>query len=97
WGNRIDTGQTDVQNMLIDACKLLIREYHVDGFRLDATHHNDFMEFACLERLATELKAFTPDVILIAENLPNQGDMNRQGFDGWGQWCDPFHDVMKAL
>ena len=83
--------------MLIDACKLLIREYHVDGFRLDATHHNDFMEFDCLERLATELKAVKPEVILIAENLPNQRDMNRQGFDGWAQWSDPFHDVMKAL
>ena len=38
WGNRIATEKTDVQNMLIDACKLFIREYHVDGFRFDATH-----------------------------------------------------------
>lgn len=38
-----------------------------------------------------------PDVILIAENLPNQSDLNRQGFDGYAQWCNGFHDKLKAL
>ena len=38
WGNRIATEKDDVQNMLIDACQLWVREYHVDGFRFDATH-----------------------------------------------------------
>ncbi len=97
WGNRIATGKTDVQNMLIDACRLLLAEYHVDGFRLDATHHDDWMDFGFLDRLARELKAVKPDVILIAENLPNQSDLNRQGFDGYAQWCDGFHDKLKAL
>lgn len=82
WGNRVDTSKEDVQNMLIDACKLLIREYHVDGFRFDATHHNDYMEFTFLDRLAQEVKGFKPNVILIVENLPNQSDLNRQGYDG---------------
>ena len=96
WGNRIATEKLDVQNMLIDACKLWIDEYHVDGFRFDATH-TDFMDHGFLQRLANELQAFKPDVILIAENLPNQSDLNRAGFDGYGQWCDPFHDKMKAI
>jgi pullulanase/glycogen debranching enzyme len=96
WGNRVATEKQDVQNLLIDACKLLITEYHVDGFRFDATH-TDYMDHGFLLRLARKLKALKPDVLLVAENLPNQADLNRQGFDGFAQWCDPFHDKIKAL
>jgi 1,4-alpha-glucan branching enzyme len=96
WGNRIATEKADVQNMLIDACKLWIREYHVDGFRFDATHSR-WMDHGFLQRLAEELKGFKPDVLLVAENLENQPDLNRSGFDGFAQWCDPFHDKIKAL
>ena len=96
WGNRVATEKEDVQNMLIDACKLMILEYHVDGFRFDATHQQ-YMDHGFLQRLITELKGFKSDVILIAENLPNQRDLNRNGYDGYAQWCDQFHDKSKAL
>ena len=96
WGNRVATEKEDVQNMLIDACKLAIVEYHVDGFRFDATNTN-YMDHGFLLRLAVELKGIKPDVLLVAENLPNQPDLNRQGFDGFAQWCDLFHDKIKAL
>jgi 1,4-alpha-glucan branching enzyme len=96
WGNRVATEKLDVQNMLIDACKLLITEYHVDGFRFDATHTN-YMDHGFVLRLADELKRHKPDVLLVAENLPNQPDLNRNGFDGFAQWSDPFHDKIKAL
>lgn len=96
WGNRIDSEKEDVQNMLIDTCKLLIKEYHVDGFRFDATH-TYYMHHSFLHRLAEELRGFKADVVLIAENLPNQRDLNRQGYDGYAQWCDQFHDKVKAL
>ena len=96
WGNRVATEKVDVQNMLIDACKLLLAEYHVDGFRLDATHEH-YMDHRFLARLAEELKRTKGDVILIAENLPNQPDLNRDGFDGYGQWSELFHDKIKAL
>ena len=75
WGNRVATEKLDVQNMLVDACRLFIKEYHVDGFRFDATN-TKFMDHGF---------------------LPNQSDLNRQGFDGFAQWCDPFHDKIKAL
>lgn len=96
WGNRIATERTETQNMLIDACKLMIHDYHIDGFRFDATHTH-YMSHDFLHRLADELQAFKPDVILIAENLPNQGDLNRDGYNGFGQWCDYFHDGIKAF
>ena len=96
WGNRISTERTETQNMLIDACKLMITEYHVDGFRFDATHTN-YMSHDLLHRLADEVQHIKKDVILIAENLPNQQDLNRDGYNGFAQWNDFFHDGIKAF
>jgi 1,4-alpha-glucan branching enzyme len=96
WGNRTATERVEMQNMLIDACKQMVVEYHIDGFRFDYTHsstmHHDF-----LNRLADELQALKPDILLIAENMPNESDLNRQGYNGFAQWHDHFHDGIKAL
>jgi 1,4-alpha-glucan branching enzyme len=98
WGNKVATGKEEVDNMLIDACKMLIKEYHIDGFRFDATH-SYFLNHKLLHRLAHEIKdtGFKPDAILIAENLPNEADLNLDGYNGYAQWSDIFHDKMKAL
>ena len=98
WGNRVATEKPEVQNMLIDACKMFIKEYHVDGFRFDATH-SSWMDHGFLHRLAAEIKdsGFKPDCIIIAENLPNEPDLNLKGYNGYAQWCDAFHDKIKAL
>jgi 1,4-alpha-glucan branching enzyme len=96
WGNRVATEKRDVQNLLIDTCKMFLVEYHVDGFRFDATH-SWYMDHGFLLRLADELTRFRPGVVLVAENLPNQADLNRSGYDGFSQWADPFHDKMKAM
>jgi 1,4-alpha-glucan branching enzyme len=94
WGNRVATEKRDVQNLLIDTCKMFMTEYHVDGFRFDATRHVDR---GFLLRLADELTRFRPEVVLVAEHLPNESDLNRSGYDGFSQWADPFHDTMKAV
>lgn len=98
WGNRVATGKDEVDNMLIDSCKMLINEYHVDGFRFDATH-SYFLDHRLLHRLAWEIKekGFKSDAILIAENLPNEEDLNLDGYNGYAQWSDIFHDKIKAL
>ena len=36
-------------------------------------------------------------MLLVAENLPNQGDLNLEGWNGYGQWSELFHDKLKAL
>jgi 1,4-alpha-glucan branching enzyme len=98
WGNRIATEREEIQDYLIDVCKLLLVEYRIDGFRFDATH-SSWMSHDFLHRLQYELRGngFKPDCILIVENLPNETDLNRGGWDGFAQWCDPFHDKIKAL
>ncbi len=96
WGNRTATERAEMQNMLIDACKLMLVEYHVDGFRFDYTH-SSIMHHGFLNRLADELQALKPDILLIAENMPNESDLNRDGYNGFAQWHDRFHDGIKAL
>jgi len=98
WGNKVATGKDEVDNMLIDSCKLFIKEYHIDGFRFDATH-SYFLNHKLLHRLAHEIKdsGFKPDAILIAENLPNEQDINLEGYNGYAQWSNIFHDKIKAL
>lgn len=98
WGNKVATGKDEVDNMLIDSCKLFIREYHVDGFRFDATH-SFFLNHKLLHRAAHEIKTsgFKPDAIMIAENLPNEQDLNLDGYNGFAQWSNAFHDKLKAV
>lgn len=98
WGNKVATGKDEVDNMLIDSCKLFIKEYHVDGFRFDATH-SYFLNHSLLHRISNEIKnkGFKTDTILIAENLPNEQDLNMEGYNGFAQWCNLFHDKLKAL
>jgi 1,4-alpha-glucan branching enzyme len=98
WGNRVATEREEIQNYLIDVGKLLLKEYHFDGFRFDATN-SAWMDHGFLQRFAAEIRDmdFKPDCILIAENLPNESDLNFEGYNGFIQWCDPFHDKIKAL
>jgi 1,4-alpha-glucan branching enzyme len=98
WGNKVATGRDEVDNMLIDSCKHFIREYHIDGFRFDATH-SFFLNHKLLHRLSHEIKdsGFKSDAVLIAENLPNEKDLNLQGYNGYAQWSNIFHDKVKAL
>jgi 1,4-alpha-glucan branching enzyme len=98
WGNRVATEREEVQDYLIDVAKLLLKEYRVDGFRFDATN-SDWMDHSFLHRLQYEIRdrGFKPECIMIVENLPNQPDLNRDGWNGFAQWCDPFHDKIKAL
>lgn len=98
WGNRVATEREEVQDYLIDVAKLLLKEYRVDGFRFDATH-SSWMDHDFLRRLQYEIRdrGFKPDCILIVENLPNEPDLNLDGWNGFAQWNDPFHDKIKAL
>lgn len=98
WGNKVATGKDEVDNMLIDSCKMFIKEYHIDGFRFDATH-SYFLNHKLMHRLTHEIKdrGFKSDAIMIAENLPNEKDLNIEGYNGYAQWSNFFHDKVKAL
>ncbi|NUP99496.1 MAG: hypothetical protein HUU35_06545 [Armatimonadetes bacterium] len=96
WGPRIGTDKPDVQSFLIDIAKLLVQEYHADGFRVDGTN-SKYTSHEFVLRLFRELRAFRPELLLIAENLPNEDDFMVDGQASPAQWSGPFLYKLKSL
>lgn len=102
WGNAVNLdgpGSDEVRRYLCDNALAWIRDYHVDGFRLDAVHALvDRSATHFLEQLAGEVDAIENElgrrVLLIAES--NQNDprlVQPRGTSGYGldaQWSDDF-------
>src|SRR5262249_30982215 len=102
WGPRPDYGRVEVREYLLDALRLWLREYHADGFRVDAT---DFIKvngdgWRLLRDVTQTVRAVRPGAGRIAEQLPNDAAVTRStdaggaGFDA--QWHDAFHDDLRA-
>jgi maltooligosyltrehalose trehalohydrolase len=90
----------------VDNALMWLRDYHVDGLRLDAVHAlADESATHLLEQLATEVDALSAAVrrplTLIAESDLNDPRLVT-GRDGGGyglpaQWLDDFHHAVHAL
>ena len=109
WGAAVnvdDEGSTEVRRWIVDNALMWLRDYHVDGLRLDAVHELvDDSEEHVLSQLAREVDALATSVrrplVLIAESDLNQPDMvtPREG-GGLGmtaQWSDDFHHALHTL
>ena len=106
WGDAINfdgPGSTWVREFVIQNAIHWIQEYHIDGLRLDATHHlRDDSSTHILAELAERVRAATPrPVILIAEDERNDvrlvqpQDAGGYGLDG--VWADDFHHAARVL
>src|SRR5581483_1007847 len=77
--------------------EMWVRDYGVDGLRLDATHAIfDDSEQHVLAELAGRVRAIEPRTLLIAEM--ETGDM--RPIDEWGldaQWADELHHLVHVL
>jgi len=108
WGDAINfdgPGSDEVRRFVIDNALMWMRDYHVDGLRLDAVHA--FVDdSAChvLEQLATETEALAAHVrrplFLIAESDLNEPRFVRSR-DGGGMgldsaWADEWHHALHA-
>ena len=105
WGSQADFGRTEVREYFLDSARMWLEEFHIDGFRMDAT---DFMNIGANEasgwQLMQDLNNLLDnraiDKIAVAEQLPNDAWVNRPtslggaGFDA--QWHDPFVDSVRA-
>jgi maltooligosyltrehalose trehalohydrolase len=86
--------------LAIDNACYWLREYHVDGLRLDATFAiYDGSSKHLLRELAETVRAAKPDAILIAETHENDPrylhflDEGGYGFDA--VWADDFHHTVR--
>jgi 1,4-alpha-glucan branching enzyme len=102
YGPRPDYGRVEVREMLVDAMRFWIEEYHIDGFRLD---HTNLVKvngegWQLLREIAQMRDRVDPRVVLTAEQWPNDESVTRPvkwggaGMDA--QWSDLFHDNARA-
>jgi maltooligosyltrehalose trehalohydrolase len=109
WGGAVnfeDWGSDEVRRFFCDNALMWMRDYHVDGLRLDAVH--EFVDRSAvhfMEQLSTEVKGLSEELgrrlVLIAEsdlNDPRVVKPREEG--GYGmdaQWSDDFHHALFTV
>jgi maltooligosyltrehalose trehalohydrolase len=93
WGDALDYGQRGVREWAIQNAEQWVRDFHVDGLRLDAVHaiFDDSPLNVC-----AELKQRVGDALVISEM--EVGDW--RPIDEWGhdaQWADRSHHELHVL
>jgi maltooligosyltrehalose trehalohydrolase len=104
WGlaPNLDGADSDhVRAFFVDNAVMWLRDYHVDGLRLDATHAIvDMSALHLLEQLVDEVAEFDARRWVIAESDRNDPrlvwarDAGGYGLDA--QWSDDFHHALHA-
>ena len=106
WGRALnldDAGSDLVRGFVADNARHWIREYHLDGLRLDATHaliEDD--PGAIVRDIVRAARAATSRPVFIhAEDHRNLAPVVEDAAEGgWGLdgvWADDFHHVMRRL
>ncbi|MBS1813537.1 MAG: malto-oligosyltrehalose trehalohydrolase [Acidobacteria bacterium] len=109
WGGAVNfeaAGSDQVRRFFIDNALMWLRDYHVDGLRLDAVH--EFVDRSAihfLEQLSTEVEDLSATIgkqlVSIAESDLNDPrivtprEANGYGIDA--QWSDDFHHALHAV
>jgi maltooligosyltrehalose trehalohydrolase len=97
WGDAIDYSRRGVREWAIQNAELWVRDYHVDGLRLDATHAVfDDSTPHVLAELADRVRTLAPRALVISEM--ETGDL--RPIERWGhdaQWADEFHHCLHLL
>ena len=109
WGDAVnleDAGSYEVRRFFCDNALMWLRDYHIDGLRLDAVHaYMDRSAINFMEQLATEVRSLEGLTgrhhFLIAESDLNDPRLitprEVQGYGLDAQWSDDFHHAIVAL
>ena len=90
WANleNLNYANAEVQRLVIEACAHWVREFDVDGFRVDAAWGPRRRAAAFWPRWRAELKRIKPDLLLLAEASARDRYYGRHGFDAAYDWTD---------
>ncbi len=99
WGAALNYGTEPVRAFFTENAPYWRREFHIDGFRLDATHEiKDASETHILAEIAARVHSVGGFVI--AEDDRNEPKLLtpalRGGFGFDGAWADDFHHVIHV-
>ncbi|MBB5341695.1 malto-oligosyltrehalose trehalohydrolase [Tunturiibacter gelidoferens] len=109
WGGAINfegEGSDEVRRFFCDNALMWMRDYHIDGLRLDAVHeYVDRSAIHFMEQLSFEVKALSAKVgrrlVLIAESDLNDPRVVTPARDGGygmdAQWSDDFHHALFTV
>lgn len=109
WGDAInfeDEGSDEVRRFFVDNALMWMRDYHVDGLRLDAVH--EFVDRSAIhfmKQLSAEVETLSSTLgrrlLLIAESDLNDPKIIRPreagGYGMDAQWSDDFHHSLFTL
>jgi malto-oligosyltrehalose trehalohydrolase len=108
WGPAVNLdqpGSDEVRAFIIGNALMWLRDYHLDGLRLDAVHAlEDHRALNILEELAAEVQALAAllnrELVLVAESDANDPRLvtSREagGYGLTAQWSDDFHHTVHA-
>ncbi len=109
WGDLVNLdgeGSIEVRRYILDNALRWLRDFHLDGLRLDAVHAlSDESEPHLLEQLATEVTELSAELRrplpLIAESDLNDPKLitavERAGYGLDAQWDDDIHHALHAM
>jgi maltooligosyltrehalose trehalohydrolase len=97
WGQALNFGESGVREWAIQNACSWVRDYHVDGLRLDAVFAvHDESPRHVLAELADRVRADNPYAVVISETH----HQDRRPLEDWGhdaQWWDFFHHALHVL
>ncbi len=105
WGKAInfdDEGADGVREWVLQSAEGWIRDFHLDGLRLDAIHAIvDGGAVHIVQALTARLHGLAPAALVIAESGMNDPKVVRSHErGGWGcdgVWADDFHHALRVL
>lgn len=100
WGDGFNFELQPVRDFFVENAIYWCTEFHVDGFRLDATHAiADASDKHVLAEIAERLHSL--GAFVIAEDERNEAALLRPQKEGGmgldGMWSDDFHHVVRVL
>ena len=108
WGPAVNLdqpGSDEVRSFVVQNALMWLRDYHVDGLRLDAVHAlEDHRALHILEELAVAADGFAasagrPAVLIAESDLNDPRLITSREAGGYGldaQWNDDFHHAMHC-
>jgi maltooligosyltrehalose trehalohydrolase len=97
WGDALDYSNAGVREWAIQNAEMWVRDFHIDGLRLDAVHAiRDDSEPHILVELADRVHAANPRTLVTAET--ETGDL--RPISRWGHdalWADEIHHFLHVL